>query len=91
MNPHYEKPMLENKCILILGNEYRLSIIKNNDGNYEAYLSDVNSNFTSEKTFYSYEDIGRDVLTWIKEMNAYNDPELRAFEELKRWDGVVRI
>ncbi len=86
-----EKVMIENKRILILGNEYRLSIIKNHEGNYEAHLSDFNSDFSAEKTFYSYEGIGKEALIWIKEMNAYNNPELRAFQELKQWDGVVRI
>lgn len=91
MNPDYgkEKTMLENKRIIILGNEYRLSIIKNHEGNYEAFLSDYSSPFTAEKTFYSYENIGPEVLDWIREMNACNDPELRAFEGLKQWDGVI--
>lgn len=91
MKPKHEKMMIQNKRILILRNEYRLSIIRNEEKHYEAFLSDVNSSFTAEKTFYSYENIGKHVLDWIKEMNAYNDPELREFEQMKQWDGVIRL
>lgn len=85
-----EQMVIENKRILILGNEYRLSIIKTYQENYEALLSDYNSSFVAEKTFYSYEGIAQKTFDWIKEMNACNDPELREFEKINQWDGVVR-
>ncbi len=84
-----EKMMLENKRILILDNEYRLSIIKNYEGSYEAHLSDYNSAFSAERTFFSHEGFEDRLINWIKEMNAYNNPELRVFAQLKQWNGVI--
>lgn len=86
-----EQIMLENKRILIGGNEYRLSIIKNIEQCYEAHLSDVNSHFTAEGRFYALKEVESELMDWLRAMNAQNDPELRVFDTIKKWDGVVML
>ncbi|MEI3596882.1 MULTISPECIES: hypothetical protein [unclassified Oceanobacillus] len=86
-----EQIMLENKRILIGGNEYRLSIIKNIEQCYEAHLSDVNSQFTAKIRFYALKEVENKLMDWLRAMNAQNDPELRVFDTIKKWDGVVML
>jgi len=86
-----EEIMLENKQVLIGESEYRLSIIKTLKESYEAHLSDVNSQFSVERTFNSLLEIENKLMSWMKGMNSYNNPEVRVFEELRRWDGVIEV
>lgn len=86
-----EKMMIENKRILISGNEYRLSILKTFEKSYEAHLSDVNSQFTAETKFSSLKEIERLLISWLRDVNALNDPESRVFDTIKKWNGVVML
>ena len=88
--------MLENKRIVVGEEEYRLTIKRKlaRTGRfyfYKAYLSDINSQFTTEKTFHNLTELKDDLRNWIIRANHMNDPEERLFEDLRRWDGVIEV
>ena len=91
------KTMLENKQITIGDRRYRLTIKKEiryaygTRNVYVCYLSDVDSQFTTNKIFKSLEELERDLRVWIVQSNMLNNPESRIFEKLKRWDGVIEL
>lgn len=91
-----EKIMIENKRIQVGDNQYRLSIEKTKlpftvDLGYVVYLSDVNSQFSTEGKFFSAKQINDNLNEWLIQADLLNDPETRIFQQLEEWDGVVRI
>lgn len=90
------KTMLENKQIIVGDNEYRLTIFKGlNISNshptvYKAHLSDVNSQFTASRKFSNLQELEVGLQEWIARSDSLNNPEVRVFEHIRQWDGVVR-
>lgn len=88
--------MIENKHIQIGDNSYRLTIEKkrlpySGTIGYVAYLSDVDSQFTTNKIFKSLEELERELRVWIMQSDILNDPEARIFKQLEKWDGVINV
>jgi len=84
-----EETMIENKHITVGSNSYKLTIIKRREV-YTAYLSDLNSQFSTRRIFNKSELRPSVLEGWIEESDHMNNPETRFFESLKQWDGVVR-
>lgn len=89
-----ETKLLENKHIIVGKRNYRLTIKKKDMFygdviGYKAYLSDVDSKYTNDKTFTTINALELGLKAWIMESDMLNNPETRVFEELKQWDGVI--
>lgn len=88
------KVLLENKYIVVDDNQYRLTIeqeYRRKIGRvaYVAYLSDVNSQYTTSAVFVSIKDLENELRKWIIKADGFNNPEARVFETIRRWDGVI--
>lgn len=88
MNP-YKKTMIENKHIQVEDNNYRLTILKYID-DYTAYLSAVDNQFSVTRRFNKNELTPGNLNEWITNSDRMNNPETSFFEQLNKWDGVVR-
>ena len=95
MNPRL-KVMLENKHISIGENKYRLTIEKKRLPytdviGYVAYLSDIDSQYTNQRSFDTVQRLEKGLKAWIIESDMLNNPESAVFQQLKDWDGVINI
>lgn len=89
--------MLENKQVILGDRIYRLTIEKERQAyakepHYIAYLSDINSQFASDKLFYDIESIKGGLMEWLTEAHSNNvGEETKLFDQLRRWNGVVPL
>lgn len=89
--------MLENKHVVLGKRSYRLSVERHvsehtKDPYYMAYLSDVDSQYTSDKLFYDINSIKYGLMEWLEEAHSNNvGDETKFFDQLKSWNGVVPL
>lgn len=86
--------LLENKHIIIGENQYRLTIEKKRLPyksviGYVAYLSDVDSPYSNQRTFETIRQLEAGLNAWIIESDLLNDPEKAVIQQLHDWDGVI--
>lgn len=88
--------MLRNKSIQVGDTGYRLTIKKERliytkEMGYVAYLSAENSASHTKITFPSLNNLRNELEKRIAECHKYRNSEGYLFEELRVWDGVVRV